>query len=47
MAECRWVEPVLLGQFEFLEWTPDNHLRHARYMGLRENRKPSEARREH
>jgi bifunctional non-homologous end joining protein LigD len=35
-----------VGQFEFLEWTPDNHLRHARYMGLRENREPNEARRE-
>ena len=22
MAECRWLKPVLVGQFEFLEWTP-------------------------
>jgi ATP-dependent DNA ligase len=35
MAECRWVEPVLVGQFEFVEWTPDNHLRHSRFVGLR------------
>ena len=35
MKECRWVTPVLVGQFEFLEWTPDGHLRHARFMGLR------------
>jgi ATP-dependent DNA ligase len=27
MAECRWLKPVLVGQFEFLEWTADNHLR--------------------
>ena len=27
MAECQWLKPVLVGQFEFLEWTADNHLR--------------------
>jgi hypothetical protein len=21
MADCRWLNPVLVGQFEFLEWT--------------------------
>jgi hypothetical protein len=21
MADCRWLKPVLVGQFEFLEWT--------------------------
>ena len=35
MAECRWVKPVLVGQFEFVEWTPDNHLRHSRFVALR------------
>jgi bifunctional non-homologous end joining protein LigD len=38
MAECRWLEPVLVGQFEFLEWTGDQHLRHARFVGLRDDR---------
>jgi DNA ligase D-like protein (predicted ligase) len=28
MKECRWVKPVLVGQFEFLEWTGEHHLRH-------------------
>jgi DNA ligase D-like protein (predicted ligase) len=37
MKDCRWLVPELVGQFEFLEWTPDNHLRHARFMGLRES----------
>ena len=23
MKECRWLKPVLVGQFEFAEWTPD------------------------
>ena len=38
MAECRWVKPVLVGQFEFVEWTADNHLRHSRFIGLREDK---------
>jgi bifunctional non-homologous end joining protein LigD len=40
MAECQWLKPVLVGQFEFLEWTADNHLRHSRFVGLREDNKP-------
>lgn len=24
-----------VGQFEFAEWTPDNHLRHTKFVGLR------------
>ena len=35
MSDCRWLKPVLVGQFEFTEWTPDDHLRHARFVGLR------------
>jgi ATP-dependent DNA ligase len=38
MKECRWVKPVLVGQFEFLEWTGDNHLRHSRFIVLREDK---------
>jgi ATP-dependent DNA ligase len=39
MKDCRWLKPVLVGQFEFVEWTPDGHLRHARFMGLRGDRR--------
>jgi bifunctional non-homologous end joining protein LigD len=46
MADCRWLRPVLVGQFEFLEWTPDNHLRHARFVALREDKPPLDVRRE-
>lgn len=46
MAECRWLEPVLVGQFEFVNWTEDAHLRHSRFMGLREDRKVKDVRRE-
>ena len=46
MAECQWLKPVLVGQFEFLEWTADNHLRHTRFVGLREDKKATEVVRE-
>jgi ATP-dependent DNA ligase len=46
MAECRWLKPELVGQFEFVEWTPDNHLRHSRFIGLREDKLPREEMRE-
>jgi bifunctional non-homologous end joining protein LigD len=34
MSECRWLQPRLVAQFEFLEWTPDRHLRHARFVAI-------------
>ena len=46
MGECRWLTPVLVGQFEFVEWTPDNHLRHSTFIGLRDDKSPREVRRE-
>ena len=36
MKECHWLKPALVGQFEFVEWTPDGHLRHSRFIALRE-----------
>jgi DNA ligase D-like protein (predicted ligase) len=46
MAECRWLKPILVGEFEFVEWTPDNHLRHSRFMALREDKAAKDVRRE-
>ena len=46
MAECRWLKPVLVGQFEFLEWTADHHLRHTRFVALRDDKDPKKVRRE-
>jgi DNA ligase D-like protein (predicted ligase) len=46
MAECRWLKPVLVGQFEFLEWTGENHLRHTKFIGLREDKPAREVSRE-
>ena len=39
MAECVWLKPVLVAQIEFLEWTSENHLRHSRFVGLRDDKK--------
>jgi bifunctional non-homologous end joining protein LigD len=41
MKACHWLIPVLVGQFD-VEWTPDGHLRHSRFMGLREGQEPAE-----
>jgi bifunctional non-homologous end joining protein LigD len=38
MLKCRWVQPVLVAQFEFVEWTGENHLRHTRFVGLRDDK---------
>ena len=46
MAECRWLKPVTVAQFEFVEWTSDAHLRHSRFVALREDKKAKDVRRE-
>ena len=46
MSECRWLKPELVGQFEFVEWTSDNHLRHSRFIALRDDKKPKSVMRE-
>jgi bifunctional non-homologous end joining protein LigD len=42
-----WVEPKLVCEVEFVEWTHDGHLRAPAYQGLREDKEPEEVRREH
>jgi bifunctional non-homologous end joining protein LigD len=46
MAECRWLKPVTVAQFEFVEWTSDQHLQHCRFMALRDDKKAKDLRRE-
>jgi DNA ligase D-like protein (predicted ligase) len=46
MRDCRWVKPVLVAQIEFLEWTDDNHLRHTKFVALRDDKPAHEVRRE-
>jgi ATP-dependent DNA ligase len=38
MEECRWLRPLLVGQFEFVEWTEDAYLRHSRFIALRDDK---------
>ena len=35
MKRCHWVEPVLIAQIKFTEWTLDDQLRQAVFLGLR------------
>src|SRR5204862_7080270 len=41
-----WVEPELVCEVAFVEWTHDGHLRAPSYQGLREDKAPEEVRRE-
>jgi bifunctional non-homologous end joining protein LigD len=41
-----WVEPTLVAEVEFAEWTHDGHLRSPSYKGMREDKPAEEVRRE-
>jgi bifunctional non-homologous end joining protein LigD len=43
---ARWVAPRLVAEVRFQEWTPDGRLRHARWIGFREDRPATTVRRE-
>jgi DNA ligase D-like protein (predicted ligase) len=46
MKECRWLKPKLVGQFEFVEWTDVNHLRHTKFVALLDDKKAKDVVRE-
>src|SRR6185503_14344487 len=41
-----WVQPRLVPQIKFTEWTADGKLRHPVYLGLRDDKKPEDIVRE-
>ena len=45
-AAHRWVEPRLVCEVAFTEWTDDGGLRHPSFLGLRDDKAPEECRRE-
>ncbi len=45
-AGMHWVEPKLVVEVSFTEWTGDGLLRHPSFVGLREDKAPREVRRE-
>lgn len=40
MKKCVWVRPEIVARIEFLEWTEGDHLKHAKFAGLREDKNP-------
>ncbi|WP_406275909.1 non-homologous end-joining DNA ligase [Nocardia sp. NBC_00881] len=42
VADAIWVEPELVGEVSFTEWTGDSRLRHPSWRGLRPDKEPSE-----
>jgi bifunctional non-homologous end joining protein LigD len=44
--DVTWIEPELVGQFGFTEWTTAGRLRHPRFQGLRDDKAASEVVRE-
>jgi ATP-dependent DNA ligase len=46
MKNYRWLKPELVAQVEFTDWTDANHLRHSRFVALRDDKDPKEVVRE-
>lgn len=46
MKDIQWVQPKVVAQVRFVEWTDGGNLRHSAYVGLREDKEPAEVVRE-
>ena len=40
MKNIKWLRPKLVAQIEFTEWTKGNHLRHSKFVALRDDKEP-------
>jgi len=47
MKKCVWIRSEAVAQIEFLEWTDGDHLRDAKFAGLREDKNPRSVMKEH
>jgi len=47
MKKAVWLKPEIVAQIEFLEWTDADHLRHSKFVGLREDKDPRSVVKEH
>jgi ATP-dependent DNA ligase len=47
IEKCVWVRPELVARIEYLEWTEGVHLRHAKFAGLRFDKKAPNVIKEH
>ncbi len=46
MKNYRWVKPKLVAEVEFTDWTAADHLRHSRFIALRDDKDPKDVRKE-
>jgi bifunctional non-homologous end joining protein LigD len=46
MKECMWLKPEAVARIEFLEWTDADHLRHPKFIALRDDKDPRKVARE-
>lgn len=46
MKAIQWVKPELVAQIRFVEWTAEGRLRHAKFLGLRQDKAAKEISRE-
>jgi ATP-dependent DNA ligase len=47
MKKCVWVRPEIVAQIDYLEWTESDHLRHSKFIGLREDKSSRNVIKEH
>ena len=46
MKDCVWLKPTSVARFDFLEWTGADHLRHTKFIAMRDDKDPKKVVRE-
>ena len=47
MRKMHWINPKFVAEIKFAEWTRDKKLRAPVFLGMRDDKKPKEVKREH